>query len=73
MVATDDNIKTLYNLVWGQCTDTMQQKIESLDHFAALQTANDGIGLLLAIKNTTPFPTSHQLQPHTNDALQVRT
>jgi hypothetical protein len=52
MVATDDNIKTLYNLVWGQCTDTMQQKIESLDHFAALQTANDGIGLLLAIKNT---------------------
>jgi hypothetical protein len=51
-VVMNDNIKTLFNLVWGQCSDTMQQKIESLDTFPAMKTDNDGIALLLAIKNT---------------------
>jgi hypothetical protein len=51
-VVMTENIKTLYNLVWGQCSETMQQKVESLDAFAAMRTSSDGIALLLAIKNT---------------------
>ena len=47
----DDNVKSLYSLVWGQCSESMQQKVESLDTFTAIETANDGIALLVAIKN----------------------
>ena len=49
----DDNVKTLYNLVWGQCTDTMQQKIEGLDTYEEMEASQDGIGLLIAIKDTS--------------------
>ena len=49
----DDNVKTLYNLVWGQCTDSMQQKIEGLDTYSDMDTKQDGIALLKAIQNAT--------------------
>jgi Reverse transcriptase (RNA-dependent DNA polymerase)/Zinc knuckle len=51
-VTMTESIKTLFNLVWGQCSETMQQKLESLDDYTDIRTASDGIGLLLAIKNT---------------------
>jgi hypothetical protein len=47
----DDNIKALYHLVWGQCSDSMQQKIESLDGFEDLRADSNGIDLLVAIKD----------------------
>ena len=31
-----ENIKTLYSLVWGQCSDIMQQKIEASADFATM-------------------------------------
>ena len=49
----EDNVKSLFNLVWGQCTDSMQQKIESLDNYTVMEAENNGIALLLAIKNTS--------------------
>ena len=49
----DDNVKTLYNLVWGQCTDAMQQKIEGLDTYEDMETEQDGIALLVAIQDTS--------------------
>ena len=49
----EENVKTLFNLVWGQCSDSMQQKIESLDDFAAMEEESNGIALLIAIKNTS--------------------
>jgi hypothetical protein len=39
--------------VWGQCSDSMQQKIESLPTFDQMDTDNDGIALLVAIQNTS--------------------
>jgi hypothetical protein len=48
----DRKHQTLYNLVWGQCSKTMQQKLESLDDYIDIRNSSDGIGLLLAIKNT---------------------
>jgi hypothetical protein len=47
----EENKKTLYSLVWGQCTDIMRQKVEALDDFEAMANAGDGLGLLRAIKN----------------------
>jgi Zinc knuckle len=52
-ISLDENVKTLYNLVWGQCSESMQQKIESLPNFEDMETKNDGIALLVAIKNTS--------------------
>ena len=45
------NMKTLYALVWGQCTDVMIQKIEGTTEFETLCNDRDGLGLLKTIKN----------------------
>jgi hypothetical protein len=48
----EENVKSLFSLVWGQCTDIMRQKVEALDAFEKLSAENDGIELLKTIKNT---------------------
>ena len=50
VILTTANLKALKELVWGQCSQNMQQKIESLPNFANIR---DGIALLQAIKNTS--------------------
>ena len=49
----EEHVMTLYNLVWGQCSESMQQKLESMATYQAMYQSNDGIELLLAIKNTS--------------------
>jgi hypothetical protein len=46
----EDNITKLYNLIWGQCSDAMQAKVESLPEFAAIRGPMEGIGLLKLLK-----------------------
>ena len=45
------NLKTLYSLVWGQCSPPMKAKIESLEGFEETKLDADGIALLIGIKN----------------------
>ena len=65
-----ENLKTLYSLVWGQCTDVMRQKIEAADGFEDIFNQGDGLGLLQAIKDTVyqfhsqKVPTSCPSQIH---------
>jgi len=59
-----ENIKTLYSLVWGQCTDIMRQKIEALHDFEEMSTNGDGLALLKAIKNTAFNFQSQKYLPH---------
>eukprot|EP00978_Attheya_sp_CCMP212_P010735 scaffold26100_cov31-Attheya_sp.AAC.7 len=40
------NICTLYSLVWGQCTDTMRQRVEALKDFSVVHAELDGLELL---------------------------
>jgi hypothetical protein len=47
----EDNMKTVHSLVWGQCTDVMRQKLESLDTFDTITANGDGLALLKAIKD----------------------
>ena len=47
----EENNKTLYSLVWGQCTDIMQQKVRSSEGFDVTMKTKNGVGLLTAIKN----------------------
>ena len=48
------NICTLYSLlVWGQCSDIVQQRVEAMDTFGQMSTTGDGLMLLRAIKDVT--------------------
>jgi hypothetical protein len=49
-----ENLKTLYSLVWGQCSDIMRQKVEAQDAFETISTTGDGLGLLRALKKESP-------------------
>ena len=46
----EENVKKVYSLIWGQCTDAMRQRIEALDTFAEMSRKGDGVGLLKALK-----------------------
>jgi hypothetical protein len=48
----EENSVTLYNIVWGQCSETMQQKLAStVPNFKSID--GDGIKLLIALKDTS--------------------
>ncbi|KAI2501035.1 Reverse transcriptase (RNA-dependent DNA polymerase) [Fragilaria crotonensis] len=51
MAGFNENVKKLYALVWGQCTDMMQQKLESSTGWDEIWRSGDGLKLLILIKN----------------------
>jgi hypothetical protein len=59
-----DNMQTVYSLVWGQCTDVMQQKIEALSVYKTLTTNGDGLTVLKAIKGLMYNFQSQKYLPH---------
>ena len=42
-----ENLKTAYSLIYGQCSDALQAKLESRPNHAAREGAADSIGGLL--------------------------
>ena len=44
-----ENIKHLWALVWGQCSDTIRTRLQALDTYNDIHTASDGLWLLIAI------------------------
>jgi hypothetical protein len=46
-----ENVKTVYSLIWGQCTDVMRQKIASHSDYETTEDVSDAIGLLKTIKS----------------------
>ena len=46
----DEHIKSLYSLVWGQCSDVVRQKVESNENFEEVARTGNGIGLLIILK-----------------------
>ena len=46
-----ENVKTVYSLIWGQCTDIMRQKITSHSDYETTEDVSDAIGLLKTIKS----------------------
>ncbi len=59
-----ENMKTLYSLVWGQCTDSMRQKLEAHKTFAGVSTTGDGLGLLKLVKGIAFRFQSQKYLPH---------
>ena len=46
-----ENIKRLWALVWGQCSDTIRTRLQSLETYEDMRAASDGLQLLIAIKD----------------------
>jgi hypothetical protein len=46
----EENMKTAYTLVWGQCSDMMRQRIETYNVYSEISTTGDVIALLKIIK-----------------------
>ena len=46
-----ENIKWLWALVWGQCSDTIWTQLQSLETYDDMHTASNGLQLLIAIKD----------------------
>lgn len=48
----EQDVRKLYEIVWGQCTKRMQDKVKSFEGFATVESARNGIELLKIIKTT---------------------
>jgi hypothetical protein len=46
----EENIHTLYSLIWGQCFDVMQARVEALSDYDVMSDSGDSLTLLKAIK-----------------------
>jgi hypothetical protein len=46
----EENIKTVYSLIFGQCTEAIMAKLESVGNHQAISVASNGIKLLKNIK-----------------------
>ena len=46
-----ENIKRLWALVWGQCSDTIRTRLQALETYDNMHTTSDGPQLLIAIKD----------------------
>jgi hypothetical protein len=44
----DHNLRQLFALVWGQCTEVLQQRLEAEDGFSTMSANNDVLALLKA-------------------------
>jgi hypothetical protein len=67
----EENMKTIYSLVWGQCKDVMRQRAEVMSDSKRLSSDGDGLGLLMvAIKDLVfNFQSQKYLGNQSNDAI----
>ena len=62
----EENVKKLYSLVWGQCSDALRAKLEGMNTHLTIKSQSDGIGLIQEIK-TVCF----QFQKQKHDAVAM--
>ena len=60
----EHNLRQLFALIWGQCTEALQHRIEAEEGFAKMSNENDGLLLLKTIKNITYHHQSQKYVPH---------
>ena len=58
--ALRENLKTVYSLIWGQCTEYLRAKLESTKNYIIFEKKQDPIGLLKEIKTITFKHEDHQ-------------
>jgi len=60
----NENAKTAYSLVWGQCTDAMRAQLETRNNHVTVATNEDVLGLLQNIKDATFNFQNQKYKPH---------
>ena len=72
MAALEEGMKRLYNLVYGQCSEIMIQKLMAMDDFETeIVAKSDALGLLKSIKQIAFNFESQKFEPHTiHDAMK---
>ena len=50
-IILEENMKTLYSIIWGQVSDVLWHRIQALDNFKTMNSESDAIGLLIALQN----------------------
>jgi len=50
-------MKTLFSLIWGQCTEVLQAKIEAVPGFKDVSDEADSLALLVLLKKEYNFLT----------------
>jgi len=59
----EEGVQKLYSVVWGQCTDAMQARLEGIKDHAAVATSMNGIALLKEIKSVAFQFQNQKYQP----------
>ena len=59
----EENLKTLYSLVWGQCTEAMRAKVRALPQFGTMSATANSIELLECIKSQAFSYQSQKYKP----------
>jgi hypothetical protein len=65
-LALEENLRTLYTLVWGQCTEIVRARLEALGSYVAMSEELNSLALLKAIKS---IAYNFQGQKYTPNAL----
>ena len=47
----EENMKTLFSIIWGQVSDTLKHRIQALDDFKRMNSEGDSLALLAALRN----------------------
>ena len=66
-----ENLKTAYSLIWGQCSDIMRQKVEASPGYELISQTGDAIELLKTIKTIAfNYQTQKYVPQGLHDALR---
>ena len=66
-----ENVKSLYAIVWGQCSNIMRTKVEAMDGFSVIEGAGDGIALLKSLKSVAlSFPELKWISHSLHEAMK---
>jgi Zinc knuckle len=47
----EENVKKVFAIVWGQCSEALREKLRALPNFTQMQSDGDGLGLLKEIQD----------------------
>ena len=47
----DQNLKSLFSLIWGKCTISMRAKVETMEDYSVMKTDSDSLKLIQALKD----------------------
>ena len=67
----DESVKSLYSLIWGQCSDVFRQKVDANKDFEDIASSGDGSKLVIILKRISFHFQSQKYLPYSiHEALK---